>query len=591
VKLTQQHNRPLDPIVLTVITNRLEGITREMGAGMLRSSRSPIFAENRDFVTAVFDKKLRMVGQTAYIPVLLGASPFAVEAISRDFGEEVREGDVMILNDPYRGNNHLPDISVVKPVFFDGQLEFWVLARGHHADIGGGGSAGYNAAAQTVWEEGLRIPPARLYDGGKYNRDVWNLILLNTRLPTLVEGDLSCQVGACKIGERSLIELLRRYGAGTLERAMDQMLDSTEAQMRAQIQEIPAGTYRTERKLDDSWDSGARPTIRLALHVNGDSLTIDFAGTDPQIPAYFNSSYPNTVSSCYIGLFSNFSSDIKINEGSMRPIHVVAPEGSLVNPLEGAPNTQCTVATCAVIVESVWQALTQARPHAAQAAWARSNTAVGSGLNPRTQRPIAFIYHFTKGGGGATDGFDGWSHISPVSSMGGSRVPDPELHELSTPNSILSYEYRKDSAGAGKWRGGYGSNFRVRFDSGGTLLSCQVGSISPETAPFGLAGGHDATPARMGIRKPGREATEFQRAAMYRPDSGDILECDSSGGGGYGDPYERPAELVLNDVLDELLSVEKARDSYGVIIDPENLSLDRERTRALRERRVSSRRS
>lgn len=584
----QRHNLSIDPIVLTVITNRLEGITREMGAGMLRSSRSPIFAENRDFVTAVFDKHLRMVGQTAYIPVLLGASPFAVKGIAQHFGEDVHEGDVMILNDPYRGNNHLPDISVVKPVFFDGQLEFWVLARGHHADIGGGGSAGYNALARTVWEEGLRIPPARLYEGGRYNRDVWSLILLNTRLPTLVEGDLSCQVGACRIGERSLIELLRHYGPATLDGAMDQMLDSTEAQMRAQIREIPAGTYRAERKLDDLLDAGERPTIRLALHVSGDTLTIDFAGTDPQIPAYFNSSYPNTVSSCYIGLFSTFTSDISINEGSVRPIQVVAPEGSLVNPREGAPTTQCTVATCAVIVEAIWQALAQAVPHWPQAAWARSNGAVGSGINPRTNMPVAFIYHFTKGGGGATNGFDGWSHISPVSSMGGSRVPDPELHELSTPNSILTYEYRKDSEGAGKWRGGYGAAFRVRFESGGTLLSCQVGNIAPETVPFGLAGGHEAALARMRVRKAGQEATELQRATMYRPGPGDILECDSSGGGGYGDPYERPVELVLADVVDELLSVEKAREAYGVIIDPQTLTVDQQGTRALREtRRVS----
>ena len=573
----------LDPVLLTVITNRLEGITREMGAGMLRSSRSPIFAENRDFVTAGFDKHLRMVGQTAYIPVLLGASPFAVKAIAEHFAEDVQDGDVMILNDPFRGNNHLPDISVVKPVFFDGELEFWVLARGHHADIGGGGSAGYNPLARTAWEEGLRIPPARLYEGGRYNRDMWNMILLNTRLPVLVEGDLHCQVGACKVGERALKELLRHYGPETLERAMDQMLDSTEAQMREEIRRIPEGTYRAERELDEPVDGDERPTIRLALSVARDRLILDFAGTDPQIPAYYNSSYPNTVSSCYVGLFSSLSSDIRLNEGSMRPVEVVAPEGSLVNPREGAPTTQCTVTTCALIVECVWLALAQATPDFAQAGWARVNIAIGSGLNPRTSRPVAFIYHFTKGGGGATEGFDGWSHISPVSSMGGSRVPDPELHELSTPNLILTYEYRKDSAGAGKWRGGYGSIFRVRFESGGTLLSCQLGNMVPETAPFGLLGGKDGDLGRVAVEKANIEVMNFQRSTLYSPTKGDILECYSSGGGGYGDPYERPVELVLADVIDELLSVEKARENYGVVIDRKNLIVDEKATQAVRE--------
>lgn len=578
-----QSQKRLDPVLLTVITNRLEGITREMGAGMLRSSRSPIFAENRDFVTAIFDKELRMVGQTAYIPVLLGASPYAVKAIAERFAENVQDGDVMILNDPFRGNNHLPDITVVKPVFFEGRLIFWVLARGHHADIGGGGSAGYNPLARTVWEEGLRIPPARLYESGEYNRDLWNMILLNTRLPVLVEGDLHCQVGACKIGERALKDLLGRYGPESIETVTGQMLDSTEAQMRAALAKIPDGTYHAERKLDEPVNADERPAIRLALSVIKDKIIVDFTGTDPQIPAYYNSSYPNTVSSCYVGLFSALGSEIKLNEGSTRPIEVLAPEGSLVNPKEGAPTTQCTVTTCGLIVECVWLALNQAVVGSAQAGWARVNIGIGSGVNPRTNRPVAFLYHFTKGGGGATEGFDGWSHISPVSSMGGSRVPDPELHELSTPNLILAYEYRNNSAGAGKWRGGYGSVFRVRFEGGGTLLSCQLGNIVSETAPFGLLGGKDGALGRITVKKAGAEVINLQQSTLLSPAKGDILECYSSGGGGYGDPFERPVELVFDDVVDELLSVEKAREDYGVVIDPQTFTVDRRATEALRE--------
>ena len=214
----------LNPILLTVITNRLESIAREMGAGMLRSSRSPIFAETRDFVTAIFEPQLRLVGQTAYIPVLMGGSAIAVRSISEHFAGDVHEGDVMVLNDPYRGNSHLPDLTVVKPVFLEGRLWFWVLARGHHADIGGGGAAGYNPNARTIWEEGLRIPPCKLYQQGVYHQDIWNLILLNVRLPLLVEGDLQCQVGACQVGERELLQLLQQYGRQDVQTAIEEML-------------------------------------------------------------------------------------------------------------------------------------------------------------------------------------------------------------------------------------------------------------------------------------------------------------------------------------------------------------------------------
>jgi N-methylhydantoinase B len=579
-----------DPILLTVITNRLEGITREMGAGMLRSSRSPIFAENKDFVTAIFDRHLRLVAQTAYIPVLMGASPFAVKAISDHFAGEVQEGDVMILNDPYRGNNHAPDITVVKPVFFAGQLRFWILARGHHADIGGGGAGGYNPNAKTIWEEGLRIPPARLYEAGKYNRDVWNLILINVRLPILVEGDLQCQVGACNVGERALSQLLQHYSPESVDGAIEEVLLRSEAQMRERIRNIPDGVYSAERQLDHLLDNqaGKRPTVRLRIGVKGENMTFDFSGTDPQIPVYYNSSYPNTVSSCYVGLFSTIAPDIKVNEGSMRPVYVEAPEGSLVNPKEGAPTVQCTVATCATIVEATWLALSQVVPQLVQAGWARSNAGVGAALNPRTGRYAAFILHFTKGGGGATFGFDGWSHISSVSSMGGARVPDPELHELTFPHRILQYEYAKDSAGAGKWRGGYGAFVRLRFNENGTALSLQTGSCTKETAPFGLEGGHHAPPGTVRMKLASGEIIDVHAAGLYHPSKDDIAEFQSAGGGGYGDSYERPIKAVVEDVVAGLLSVEKAYQDYGIVIDPETLAVNLEATEKMRGNRRSA---
>jgi N-methylhydantoinase B len=581
--------KSLDPVLLTVITNRLEGITREMGAGMLRSSRSPIFAENRDFVTAIFDRQLRLVAQTAYIPVLMGASPYAVKAISEHFADDIHEGDVMILNDPFRGNNHAPDITVVKPVFVDGQVRFWAFTRGHHADIGGGGAGGRNPNAKTIWEEGLRIPPARLYASGRYNRDVWDLILLNVRLPILVEGDLQCQVGACNVGERALLQLLKQYGCERVDGVIDEILQRSETQMRERIEKIPDGVYSAERPIDHLLKEkpAKRPMIRLRIEIKGENIIFDFNGTDAQIPVYFNSSYPNTVSSCVIGLFSTIAPDIKVNDGSMRPIRVEAPKGSLVNPNEGAPTSQCTVGTCGTIVEATWLALAKAVPDLAQAGWARSNAGAGAAFNARTGRYAAFILHFTKGGGGATAGFDGWSHISPVSSMGGSRVPDPELHELTFPHRILKYEYGKDSAGAGKWRGGYGTEVWLQFNDDDTALAFQTGSCHGETAPFGLAGGRPAPPGRVRVRLASGEIVDVEEASLYQPRKGDVAEFYSAGGGGYGDPYERSIDAVFDDVVAGTLSPENALREYGVVIDPRTLTVDRRETERVREGRRS----
>src|SRR5437660_5189213 len=304
-------SRPaLDQIKVSVIGNRLDGISKEIGQTMLRTSRSPIFSEARDFVTAIFDAKLRLVAQTAYIPVIMGALPYVIRQLVETFGDDIHEGDVFISNDPYRaGNNHPPDINIIKPVMAGGKLAFWAVSKGHHADVGGGGVAGYNPAAKFVWEEGIRIPPAKLYIRGERNRAVWDLILLNVHLPFLVEGDLNCQVGAVTIGERSLKALLAKYARVTLDAAIDAIFDSSERQMREAIRTVPNGVYRAERYLDhDGINKDRRLAIRVAVRVKAGELTFEFTDGDPQAQGYANSTVPNTASSAFIALFLSIGS-------------------------------------------------------------------------------------------------------------------------------------------------------------------------------------------------------------------------------------------------------------------------------------------
>jgi N-methylhydantoinase B len=573
-----------DQIRVSVIGNRLDAISKEIGQTMLRTSRSPIFSEARDFVTAIFDSQTRLVAQTAYIPVLMGALPYALRSIAKTFEGDVEDGDIFILNDPYRGNNHPPDITIAKPVFHAGRIAFWAVSKGHHADVGGGGVAGYNPAAKVIWEEGLRIPPAKLYIAGRPNRALWDTILLNVHLPFLVEGDLQCQVGAVTIGERSLKGLLAKYGRPTLDAAIDAIFDASERQMRAAIRSVPDGEYTAERLMDhDGVVKDRMIKVRVTLRVAKGEVTFDFTGSDAQVPGYVNSTLPNTASSAFLALFMSLGSDIRFNEGALRALHVVAPAGSVVNPVEPAAVTGCTIASAQAIIEAVWLALAQATPERVDACWARWCAPATMGFNPRTGRPFGDIHFMCKGGGGASQGRDGWNHIGTVVCAGGLRAPDPELHELVDPFTVLQYEYWPDSAGAGEWRGGLGTIYRWRVDTNGIPAANFGGGVHDVTAPYGLEGGRAAPPHQLRLVK-GDRVIPVDAESFYDLDEGDVFEIHESGGGGYGDPHRRAIESVVADVRDGLVSVEKAAADYGVVLDAATLAVDRAQTRELRGR-------
>ncbi len=574
----------VDRIQVSVIGNRLDAISKEIGQTMLRTSRSPIFSEARDFVTAIFDSRLQLVAQTAYIPVIMGALTYAIRSIAETFDGDIDPGDVFILNDPYRGNNHPPDINIVKPVFHEGEVAFWAVSKGHHADVGGSGVAGYNPGATSVWDECIRIPPAKLYIAGKSNRALWDTILLNVHLPFIVEGDLHCQVGACTIGERSLHSLLEKYDRAVLEDAIDQIFDASEKQMRAAIECVPDGEYRAERLIDhDGINKDRMIAVRLNLKVEGSEITFDFTGSDEQAAGYVNSTVPNTASSCYLALFISIGEGVRFNQGALRALHVIAPAGTVVNSREPAPVSGCTIASAQAIIEAAWLALAQAVPQSVDAGWSRWCAPATMGFNPRTGYPFGDIHFMSKGGGGASYGLDGWDHLGTVICAGGLRAPDPELHELVDPYTVLQYEFWPDSAGAGKWRGGMGTIYRWRVDADNIMAANFGGGIHEATAPFGLEGGEPAPPHELFIRKSDGETVNVDTESFYDLNQGDLYEIYQSGGGGYGSPMQRPAANVRRDVIDGLVSVAAAKSKYGVVIDADSQQVDEAETAALRD--------
>ena len=576
--------RSVDPVAVAVIGNRLEAITKEIGETMLRTSRSPIFSEARDFVTSIFDRHGSLVAQTHYIPVIGGSTPFSHKAVIDAFGNDIHEGDVFVINDPYHGNNHPPDIAVSRPVFWHGELRYWTVAKGHHADVGGGGVVGYNPASKDVWEEALRIPPLKLVDGGRLREDVFRLILTNVRVPFLVEGDLRCQMGATAIGERGIKGLIEKHGPKVLDSAIEELLNASELQVRKEISKIPDGVYKAERKIDnDGIDNDRMPTIRVSMIVNGEKITFNFSESDPQVRGYMNSPLPNTVSSAHLAFFACVNPDIRYNSGAFRPIEVVARSGSIANPTPPAPCTACTVPTCETMVEACWLALAQAVPNQAQSLWARWCAPASMGLNPRTGRFFADIHFIAKGGGGATAGFDGWDHIGTLVCLGGLRSPDPELHELVNPYLLLDYEYLPDSAGSGEWRGGFGVHYRWKVLADGIPCVNFGSGLRPETAPIGIAGGLGAPPHKLTLTHANGVVDKIDCNAFYTLSTGDIFDVHASGGGGFGNPLKRPVAKVMSDIRDGLVSAQKAADDYGVIVDAKTLTLDEvatERARA-----------
>lgn len=575
----------IDPILVAVIGNRFDAITKEIGQTMLRTSRSPIFSEARDFVTGIFDKHCRLVAQTAYIPVLMGCLPYAVKSISDHFKDDVYEGDVFILNDPFSGNNHPPDITVAKPVFWQGELQFWSISKGHHADVGGGGVAGYNPESTSVFDECIRIPPSRLYHKGVYQRDMWNVILKNVRLDFIVEGDLHCQVGACNIGARGLLTILDKYGVNTLYTAIDEIFDASEKHMRKEIAKIPSGKYYAERLIDSDGVNKTMIKVGVEITVANDSLTFDFSSSEKDVIGYVNSTMANTASSCYVAILTSIDSDFAFNEGALRPMKVIAPEGSVVNCTFPAPTSCSTISTSTPIIEAIWLALAEAIPGQVQSCWARWCAPATLGFNPKTGRTFADIHFMNKGGGGATFGFDGWDHMGVVVTSGGLRAPDPELHEMSSPYFLMDYEYLPDSAGAGKWRGGMGTIYRWRVDAPGIKAAHYGGGTSDVTAPYGLQGGKNAPKNIAYITRAGGEVINLEVERLYDLEVGDIFEIYESGGGGFGDPLERPIEKVAKDVRDGLVSVRAAKEDYGVIVDPITFQVDMAATTQQRARR------
>lgn len=540
----------IDMVTLTVINNALVNICREMGTAMMRTSYSPIFNEALDFSCVIFNPRGEMIGQAEFCPTMLGSAQYAVKWTIEELGLDAFEpGDVIIHNDPYRGQCHMPEHMVLKPVFFESQLRFFVANIAHVGEIGGMAPGSFAADATEVYQEGLRLPPIKIMRRGEYVKDVWKIILSNHRTPKSSWGDLHAMIGSLGIAENRLLKLLDRYGAKFLKAASDQLLDYSERWMRAEIREIPNGVYQASDCMEDDGITDQPVWMRLKLIVEDDEIIADWTDSDPQARGPINATFVVTAAATYSAVLHVTSKEIPRNSGCYRPIRVLTEPGTLVNVRHPGPSVGGNTETHPHIQNVVVAALSQAvPPRAAAAEGATACNFLFGGIHPETGEYYT-NYHFEGCGWGATAAHDGNSVMCPVN--GNCRNTPVEVFETKYPFLTLEYSMRRDSGGSGTHRGGLGSARKLRVMAPEITVSALLDRT--RTHAWGLFGGSDGASARLMVKKKGDSefrtfsdafgvacATKFTRVVLKE---GDEVIIESPGGGGYGPPEKRlPSE-------------------------------------------------
>ncbi len=555
-----------------------------MGLALLRTTRSPILNEARDFVTGLYDARGRMLEQTEYIPVLAFALQPVCEHIIEYFAGDIDEGDVILHNDVFSGGNQNNDLAAFRPIFDRGELIAWAAVKGHQADIGGAVAGGYNPGAREVWQEALRIPPVKVFEKGRRRRDVWELIFANIRLAA-VEADMEAQIGATRVGERGLLALTRRHGRARLEAHLDYLFAATERMVRAEIAAIPDGTYRGRSwAYYDGVHDGSKMMIELAVEIAGDGITFDFSGSAPQTEGFVNAPRASTASAVLLTFLMLIDPGIPHNDGLTRPIRMIIPEGSFLNARFPAATTFGN-SLAGPTSDAIFRAFSAALPDTVTAGWNRMLGCVLTGAEAGSEeRFVDILFLALKGGSGAMRGTDGYDHIGLINCAGGILAQDYEMFENHNPVTLLKHEFATNSAGPGEWRGGLGVETEMVIH--GERVSAVVfgDGVEEEARAFGLTGGGAGSLNHLRLTHPdGSTHTPKAKEIIEDLAPGTVYTQSAGGGGGYGDPYRRPAELVLAEVADGLLTAQAARGDYGVVIG--NQGLDEEATKSLRERK------
>ena len=566
-----------DLISFEMFKNAIFSIADEMAVTICRTTYSGILRDNMDFATAIANAEGRLVAQGLTLPFHLGSMHTAIAAVMARSGDDIGAGDVFILNDPFAGGMHLPDIFIIKPVFADGTRIAFVLTTAHHGDVGGR-VPGSNAADSTeIYQEGLRLPPLKLIEGGARNDTLWTVIETNVRLPVRLFGDLRAQLAACEVAEKQFLEQVARYGTDTVKVYMAEVMDYAERLARAAVSELPDGEFSFEDWIDDDGVEFGKP-IRLFVTVRkeGDRMSFDWTGSAKQVKGAINSTLSVTQAASYTALRSILPGTIPNNDGVFRVIDVTAPPGTITNVvLPGACAARAL--TGFRMLDCAFGALARMSPELVGAAGDGGNVGVSIGGYDKDRKPFIYVDFAcgTWGGRPWADGLEGNTNL--FINMASQSI---EVTESEHPIEILAYELAGDRCGAGKYRGG--APFYRDYRLGEKDAVLQVRADRQVVRPYGLYGGKPGKPGSSHFN-PETEDRKLPSKVTMDFHEGEVMRYVIAGGGGWGDALERDADLVLNDARNEIISVETARLDYGVVIDAGTWAVDGAATDKLRD--------
>ena len=561
-------------VTFEIIRGKLLAAAVEMGVVLARTSMSPVIYEVLDFACGVVDAEAQVISQTNGITVFTGTFAGHVKNIIRRFGGAMRPGDIYIANDPYEGGTHLSDVAIVKPIFVDGEVIAYSIAVAHWTDIGGKVAGSLPMDATEIFHEGLRFTGQRIYDSGQRCEDLVDLIAANTRIPKMSLGDLNAELASVRIAEARVLEICEKYGTALTKEAFRHMLDSGERLSRAAILALPDGDYEAEDFIDgDGVDNEPFP-VRVAVRIEGDSITFDFTGSSPQRRGPVNCAWAAHLSAVKTAFKALVGPHEPGNEGWFRPIEVVVPEGTVFSAVYPAPVCWHFEAGCHAS-ELIWKALAPLAPHRYSAgSYLSLCSTFICGTDPSSGEPF-IVVEPNVGGWGAADDADGANALIGVSD-GDTYNTSVELCEAKYPVRIRRYALNiEGGSGAGQYRGGFGAIRDYEILADDAFVYGSMGrSVTP---PWGMDGGGKGSTNYLQVRTNGQANWRGARVSATDVGRGQVFSIVTGGGGGYGDPRSRPPEAVVSDVADGYIDAVTARSEYGVVIGPDG-ALDADAT-------------
>jgi len=580
---TEEAQSKLDPFTAEIIRSYLLSTVREMYETTIRTAYSTCFSEGEDFTCAIFDVDGRMIAQAFGLPAHSGALVDVMDNIFENF-DTFEDGDVIVHNDPYNGGTHQADVVICRPIFIGDERIGFAINRGHWTDVGGMAPGGWCGTARHVIQEALIIPAAKLYEAGVLDRQIRDFILKNVRLPKQCWGDLQAQIASDTVAERRVQSLVRKYGLESVKHGMSEAIEYSKRRFGAMLEELPDGEFEGSEIMEDDGHGGGPYHIRAKVTKRGRNVVVDFAGTDRQVNGPVNVSFTGAKAAAYSAVLAAVDPDVPMNSGVLDLIEVRAEVGSMVRPTYPAP-VFAWADPSDKASEAVLKAMVHMAPdRVAAGTYCTGNNVTASGEDPETGEEFLW-YHFGSGGCGARPTKDG--NTADWHLMGNCKNESMEIWEARYPVEFEEFGLVTDSGGAGEHRGGLGVARKIQVTADTRITGCADRHQEPS---WGIAGGGGGTPNRFSVT---REGVEYDLRTLFGIPSlskftdeslrkGDVFTTEQGGGGGYGSTLARGAELVAQDVHNGYVSLERAREDYGVWIDPPTGAVDSGKTRELR---------